>query len=144
MPFATVEYAIPTTDSLASSRWESPTTHSRESDVLTTHSLMSHFIGETSGRVNCTSTRWRHNACLPNLFAEWEGWGFLDGSYFCFITLRYGTTGCPIWSGTWVGLRGLHTGCPIWSGTWVGLTEGGRGDYIQGVPSGPGNGLGWL
>ena len=22
------------------------------------------------------------------LFAEWEGWGFLDGSYFCFITLR--------------------------------------------------------
>ena len=22
------------------------------------------------------------------LFGEWEGWGFLDGSYFCFITLR--------------------------------------------------------
>ncbi len=21
------------------------------------------------------------------LFSEWEGWGFLDGSYFCFITL---------------------------------------------------------
>lgn len=21
------------------------------------------------------------------LFGEWEGWGFLDGSYFCFITL---------------------------------------------------------
>ena len=21
------------------------------------------------------------------LFSEWEGWGYLDGSYFCFITL---------------------------------------------------------
>lgn len=21
------------------------------------------------------------------LFGQWEGWGFLDGSYFCFITL---------------------------------------------------------
>ena len=27
-------------------------THSRESDVLTTHSLTSHFIGETSGHAN--------------------------------------------------------------------------------------------
>ena len=21
------------------------------------------------------------------LFSQWEGWGYLDGSYFCFITL---------------------------------------------------------
>ena len=54
------ESAVPTTDSLASSRWESPTTHSLESDVLTTHSLTSHFIGETSGIIiksHCLSPR---------------------------------------------------------------------------------------
>ena len=48
MPFPIVKSAIKTLNLTLERQFLILMTHSRESDVLTTHSLTSHFIGETS------------------------------------------------------------------------------------------------